>query len=132
MLSRIIAIAVALVACAWFALGLRQSTELNRATALLSGSGSLSRGQANRIRGLLDAAGTLNPDRQVEIMRGVLAEGQNQTRQALAIFERIVQAEPMNLSAWAYLTQAGLNNASVVRRAVAHIAELDPAQKSAR
>lgn len=132
MLGRVVTVAIALLACAWFAVGLRQSADLNRATALLSGAGSISRPQANRIAGLLDAAGTLNPDRQVEIMRGVLAIGENQSRRALGIFERVVQAEPMNLSAWAYLGEAGASNAGVVRRAVTHIAELDPPQKSAR
>ena len=66
---RAVLIAVAALACAWFALGIRQAIATDRATAIVYQSAPLTPAQAARAAGLLDDAATLNPDRTVDVLR---------------------------------------------------------------
>ncbi len=63
---------LALVCCAWFALGVRQSHDLAAANAIVSAQGKPTPAQARRVNSLLDSASTLNPDQQVNILRAGL------------------------------------------------------------
>lgn len=105
MSSRIAALAigcVAVLACAWYALGAVQAINTSRATALLSGR-PISPRRAAEVRSLLDTAGTLNPDQTVNLLRGQLAYAQGHVSQARRIFVSVTQAEPQNLQAWLQL-----------------------------
>jgi hypothetical protein len=119
---------LALAACAWFALGIEQARDTDRATAILSSSAPLSPATASHVRSLLATAGTLNPDLTIDLLRGRLALLQHDPSSAVAIFERATRREPQNLDAWVALAQATLHgtNAAVIERAAANIARLDP------
>lgn len=105
MRSRIAALAlacVAVLACAWFALGAVQAIDTSRATALLTGR-SIGPRRAAEIRSLLDTAGTLNPDQSVNLLRGRVASARGRIVQARQIFLSVARAEPQNLEAWLQL-----------------------------
>ena len=96
---------VALVVCAWFALGARQAVNTNRAAALI-GSGSLPASQARHADSLLSAASTLNPDLTPDILRGQLALQRGEHSTALTDLESVTRREPLNLAAWSALAYA--------------------------
>jgi hypothetical protein len=104
MLAARIAIAVvALVACAWFALGVRQAHDQARATSLINQPGTPSASETRQILQLLDRAATLNPDRSIDLLRAQAevrhGEGQIALRQMLGV----VRDEPLNVDAWIVL-----------------------------
>ncbi len=121
---------LAIVVCAWFALGIRQTRDTARATAIVSATQTPNAEQAARARSLLRSAGTLNPDRQLDVLRGQLALFRGENRSATRILEGVVHEEPQNVAAWVYLAQAAFN---VDRRefgvAAKRITELDPPQR---
>ncbi len=63
---------VAAVACAWFALGVRQAHDTDAATALVDGA-KLSASQARKADSLLKSAAALNPDREIDLLRAQVA-----------------------------------------------------------
>lgn len=123
---RIALVSCALVACAWFALGARQAVDTSRASAIVGGSGSLTAGQATRARSLLSAAGTLNPDSTVDLLRGEVAYLRGRRSDATGIFRDLVRREPMNIEGWVWLARAAFPNPVLINRAVQSIARLDP------
>jgi hypothetical protein len=102
--------AFALLACAWFALAARQAHEINAASALLSGGGALSAAQAREADALLSSAATLNPDRQVDVLRAQVALARGDQRRARSILEPVVRQEPDNLSAWVQYARASTHD----------------------
>jgi hypothetical protein len=99
-LPRVLVLAVALVACAWFAIGIRQTRDLNDATALIDHSRSLAPAPAHRGASLLHAAAQLNPDRMVDLERAQLALHEGDAPRARAIARAVTRAEPSNIDAW--------------------------------
>ena len=122
---RFAVISVAIVLCAWFALGATEAHDLSRATAIVRNSSSLSADQAAHVQALLSSASTLNPDRTVNLLRGIVAHDRGQRRRAIRILEQLTRDEPMNLDAWVYLAQAALGDNVLVQHAVAQIGVLD-------
>jgi hypothetical protein len=98
--------AFALVACAWFALGARQAHELSAATAIVTGGPTLTAAQARHADSLLSSAATLNPDRQVDVLRAQVALEQGDPGRARSILTPVVRQEPDNLSAWVQYARA--------------------------
>jgi predicted Zn-dependent protease len=124
---RISALVVAVAACAWFALGIVQSIDTTRATAIVSSSTPMTAQRAAHARSLLDSAGKLNPDRTVDILRGELASELNQPARAVALLESVTASEPQNADAWVTLARVALHHDTpALERAVARLAELDP------
>lgn len=115
---------VALVACAWYVIGIRQARDTADATGVIAAHGSAR--QLAHARSLLDSASFLNPDEQVQILRGRLAIEQGHTQQAQRILTSVTRAEPMNLEGWIWLTGAALGNPPLAHAALAHIYRLDP------
>jgi predicted Zn-dependent protease len=105
-IARVAAVVAALVVCAWFAVGIRQAVNTNRATALVGGGTRLTGPEVRRARSALDAAGSLNPDLGVELLRGQLAFDQHRWVAAERIFMSVTRREPMNLQAWTALAYA--------------------------
>jgi predicted Zn-dependent protease len=99
-LLRVAAGVIALVCCAWFALGARQAIDLSRATAIASQQRPLGPKQVRRARSLLDEAGTLNPDQQVNVVRAELAIDQGENSRARQILHAVIHREVNNLQAW--------------------------------
>jgi cytochrome c-type biogenesis protein CcmH/NrfG len=131
--ARLAVLAVALAACAWFALGAVQVHDQSRAAALIPDRNTLTETQANRIFHLLDRAGTLNPDRNIDILR---AETYLHTGDAAAAERemlRVVRAEPMNIEAWFLLEIASAPvDRATERLAIAKQRELAPPVPAAR
>jgi hypothetical protein len=119
---------LALLASAWFGLAWVQARDTARADALLSGSGQLSPAAQARVRSLLDSAGTLNPDRTVDLLRAQLATDQHQYAAAVRILDLITRSEPQNVLAWEQLAiVAGLtHNLHLIHVSGEHISQLVP------
>lgn len=116
---------LAIAACGWFALGIRQARDISRATALLSASARIDRSHAGRVSSLLDGASLLNPDRQVEMLRARLDDERGRHAQAERVLRGVVFAEPMNVAAWALVAQSATNGATL-QLAYARIEVLEP------
>jgi predicted Zn-dependent protease len=116
---------VALVVCAWFAVGVRQAHDLNQATSIVDQSNQPTKAQIAHAGSLLNAAGFLNPDSEVKLVRAELAIGDNQSAQGRRIVEGVVRDEPQNLEAW-YLLAQDAGGGNRLGRALAQITKLDP------
>lgn len=121
----------AVVACAWFALGVHQARDTNRASALIGGPAPLTVQQAQRAGSLLSSAATLNPDLTPEILRGQLALEQRQSARAVRILSSVTRREPLNLRAWSQLAYAAAEagDRRTLIRAARHISALYPKLK---
>jgi hypothetical protein len=117
---------VALTACAWFAISIRDTRDIDRATAILGARSHPSAAAARRVSSLLGDATLLNPDRQVELLRGQLALARGQTRAAQRIFLRVTQEEPENLLAWSWLGRTAHPGTRLKLVAFAHFELLAP------
>jgi len=128
MWSRIASAVLALVVCAWFALGVRQSQEVDQATNLvggLQGQQKLSAAQAAHARSLLSSAAVLNPDQQVNVLRARVALLRGQRASAVRILEQVVHQEPDYLEAW-YGLATSASSGSAVNMAIHQIGVLAP------
>jgi hypothetical protein len=113
MRTRLLTFAVgvlAVVAVAWFALGIRQAHDTTAAAAIVTGTSPLAPSQARHVSGLLHSAGELNPDTQVDVLRGELDLGQGERVAARRILERVTAQEPDNALAWEWLARASLGD----------------------
>ncbi|MGH2915454.1 MAG: hypothetical protein ACRDMX_10740 [Solirubrobacteraceae bacterium] len=96
---RALGVIAALLVCAWFALGTRQSLDTDAASAIVSQSGRLSAAQARRAADLLAAAGQLNPDRGLDLTRSQLAVREGDRARGRAIALAVARAEPQSIQA---------------------------------
>jgi predicted Zn-dependent protease len=120
-------LAIALVVAAWFGLGIRQAGDTRDAAAIVSRLEALSPAQSAHAADLLDAAGTLNPDRHVEVLRAELALHHRDVPRARRLLEGVVADEPENIEAWALLAEAlRRSDAAAARRAQAQVRRLAP------
>jgi hypothetical protein len=108
-LVRITALVCAVLVAAWFVVGARQAHDVASAEKIISGPAPVSAADAAHARSLLSSAAFLNPDAQVDILRGRLALARHDNAGALRILERVVHREPLNLAAWVATAQAALN-----------------------
>jgi hypothetical protein len=120
---------LAVAACAWFALAVRQSHELDQAENTIAAA-SPTAGQLRTAASQLRAASFLNPDRTVEVDRGRLELKQHRLGQARRILAGVVADEPQNLDAWIWFTGANLGRPAA-RLGTARIAALDPIDRRA-
>jgi hypothetical protein len=93
----------ALLVSAWFGLGWVQARDTGRASALVASGNRLSPGRAGQVRAWLRSAGTLNPDRQVDLLRARLAFDQGAYLAATRIVQSVTRSEPLNVFAWVQL-----------------------------
>ena len=125
--TRILAVAVALLACAWFALGIREGHDANQATQDLSNAGRLTPAQASHLSGLLDHAGVLNPDRAIDVLRARLQNHSGRNVAAIATLMRVVRDEPSDIDAWQLMALvAGQVNPALSHAALARVHALAP------
>jgi Tfp pilus assembly protein PilF len=125
-LASLLVCAVALVVCAWFALGARQSHDLNVATDIVSAPGSLAPGQARQAAALLDRAGQLNPDTSVDLARSQLALRQGDVARARALARNVTRSEPDNIQAWLTYATASAHDPAGFSLALRHLDQLAP------
>jgi predicted Zn-dependent protease len=124
--TRLAVSVLALAVAAWFALGAREAHELARVAGTTTQTNVL---MPSRARGALDqlsSAGTLNPDRHVDVLRATVLAESHQTQRAEMILERVVKAEPMNLEAWYALARIGGSDRALASLALRHILLLVP------
>jgi predicted Zn-dependent protease len=125
MVVRIVSVIVALVVAAWFALGIRETHELNTVTSILS-AGQLTPAQARHADDLLQSAGTLNPDHQVQLLRGEVALATGDLPAAQRIILHVAREEPDNIDAWAELARAAGSNHQLILLPFNNVARLSP------
>lgn len=97
---RLVLVAVAVSACAWFALAIRSNHDENSVTTLISAHNNLTSAQAAAARGTLSQARLLDPDERLNILRAQVDFHAGETRRALAVARGIVSREPDNVEAW--------------------------------
>jgi len=102
-ITRIALVAVAVLACAWFALGIRQVHDQQRAESLVNGHGKLTAAETARARRLLDGAAELNPGSEPDFLRAQLAFRAGDRAAARRVLQRVVRREPENINAWLLL-----------------------------
>lgn len=126
-MSRVALGLLALAACAWFALGLRQEAAVREARAVIAPLQRPAPADARRADTALDRAGTLNPDTGVDLLRAQLAMDQGRRVRARRILERVLAREPENIRAWAqFAFTVGPADRAAFRRARARIRALAP------
>jgi predicted Zn-dependent protease len=119
--------ALAVVACAWFVIGVIQSDNQSRATALINGGGTPTHAQTSQIEHWLDRAGTLNPDRNIDLLRAQAEVRADQSARALVLMKRVVRAEPSNADAWVVFGFAAQSQSpALARLAHAEVLKLAP------
>lgn len=119
-------IAVAVLSAAWFALGIRQASDVSTATSIVSGGAHLSPAEAGRARSLLGAAAVLNPDSNVNLLQAQLDRDQGDFRAARRTLDQVVAREPDNAEAWYGLALSARGSPSTWARAVRNVLRLDP------
>jgi predicted Zn-dependent protease len=126
-LVRLAAVALAMLVCAWFVVGIRQAHDTTQAQAILSGSRSLDATQARQASSLLDSAAVLNPDEEVQVLRGRVALSRGDKARALPILLAVTRAEPRSREAWLWLAQAAIGqNPALFSRALKTVFAIDP------
>lgn len=128
-MTRLVPIALAAFAAvvvAWFALGVRQAQDSDAANAILSANGRLTPAQARKAADLLRAAGFLNPDRQVDVLRAQLDLVRGNSAGARRILKRVVTTESSNLQAWIWLAKASVGDLRDFYAAAYRIRQLVP------
>ncbi len=119
---------LAALVCAWFVVGIRQTHDTAQAVAIVSSASALTAQQAAHVESLLSSAGTLNPDNQLELLRGRVALLQNQRARAISILQDLVRREPLNIEGWIWLAVAAGGRGTVYRQAIANVQRLDSAE----
>ncbi|MEO8967414.1 MAG: hypothetical protein ABI355_07430 [Solirubrobacteraceae bacterium] len=94
---------VAVIVCAWFALGAVQTRAQNHATDLIDSFSTPTQALTARVLGMLDTADTLNPDRNVDLLRAQALTRSGHPSAGLRVAQRVVAAEPLNINAWTVL-----------------------------
>ncbi len=121
--------ALGLLATAWFALGVYQSHAVSEARSIAAGAGRLTGAQARHADHLLRDAGTLNPDRTVDVLRAQVALARGDAAGSRRILSGVVAGEPENLDAWIALARASTANFRQRQIALLRILKLAPPAK---
>lgn len=126
-MARVALLLLALVACAWFALGVRQAVRTEGARAIVVHVPVPPPARLDRAAALLRDAGWLNPDAEVDLLRARLALDRRDLRGAARILAGVVRREPSNVEAWAGLALVARRyDARTYRRASAEVRRLAP------
>ena len=126
MLLRATLLVVALVACLWLGVGLRQARFQAEADKRVPAA-SVDRALVRHKRDLLDDARWLNPDTRPDISEAQLLLFIHRDREAVRLLEDVVRREPKNFEAWRGLAQATLRvDPERSREAVRRAVELNP------
>ena len=102
-ITRIVLVAISLLACAGFALGIRQVHDQQQAEPLVSGPGKLTAAKTARARRLLDGAAELNPDTEPDFLRAQLDFRTGERAAGRRLLLGVLRREPENINAWLLL-----------------------------
>jgi predicted Zn-dependent protease len=124
---RAVLITIAVAACAWFALAIRSSHEVDRVSSELALAAKITPAQAHSYDQALDQAATLDPDQTIETNRAEVALHAGNPGAALVIAQRVVKREPDNPYAWLLVrVLAARGHPALFRLAQLRIAQLVP------
>ena len=123
--ARAAILGLAVVACAWFAVGIRQAHDIDQATSIITGAKLPTPAQAEHAQSLLNSADWLYPGTEVDILKGRVAIEKGQRPLAERIERSVTQTEPMNLNGWVWLANS-YTSPKFSLPAVAHVLALDP------
>jgi hypothetical protein len=126
MVARAGAAVLAIVVCAWFALGVRAFRDQDAVIASLGDRGLLSAIQVRADRAALEDAATLNPDQGVILLRAQLDSRAGEARAALRLASQVSRHEPQNINAWLLIAVLAHRNSATYRSAAAHVRLLAP------
>jgi hypothetical protein len=124
--TSILCVAVALVVCAWFAIGAMQAIDTQRATAIVTRGATATAAQVREVRSLVRDARFLNPDRQPEVLLGQIEVERHHYAQARRVLEPVILSEPENLQAWLFLAETANRDHRLLRQALQHLHTLEP------
>lgn len=128
---RVALIALAVVTGTWFVLGIVQARDQNRANTLMIQPGTPSAAQTAQILHLLDGAGTLNPDREIDLMRAQAEQRGGDYAAAVRTEEEVARDEPQNAYAWLALSlTAQRRDPALARLANQRVRQLSPPVKA--
>lgn len=130
---RVALLGLALVACAWFALGIRSVHDSNQVTDLINAHNILTATQARQALATLADARTLDPDESLNIQRAQVEFHSGDVRGAAAILEAVVRREPRYAEAWLVLELLTRQiDPATNRLAQAQVRQLVPPARRAR
>lgn len=126
--ARIIAIAVALIICAGFVVGIRQDDGVAALDNLLSATSHLTHGQQRTAASELSEAKFANPGQEVNLLAVGVAFAEGRYAKARSIALAATRAEPDNVQAWSSLaaTELVLSDTPALFHARDEMARLDP------
>lgn len=125
--ARAVGAALALVVCAWCALGIVQASATDAARERAVHQRVYTRADITELDRLLDRAGTLNPDRQVDVLRADALFARRDVAGARRLLVGVVGSEPDNLLGWQTIAIAFARIDPVLaRRARANLRRLSP------
>jgi hypothetical protein len=126
--ARIITVAVALVICAGFVVGIRQDEGVAALTNLLSASSRLTNDQQRTAASELNEAKFAYPGQEVHLLAVGVAFHEGRYAEARSIALAATRAEPNNLEAWSSLaaTELVLSDSRALFHARDEMARLDP------
>ena len=125
-MTRAVAVAAALVVCAWFGLGAVQASSESRARERVAGPAVPSPADARRTADLIDRAGFLNPDAGVDVMRARLHLQTGDRAAARRVLLDVARREPDNVDAWTAIALAFPGDAALGGRAERELRRLSP------
>lgn len=125
-IARWILAALALVACAWFAFGIRQAIDTSRATAIANQSNHATAAQVHRVNSLAHDARVLNPDTQPDVLLGQTETEHGDFAAARGVLKQVTRSEPQNVTAWLWLTRASIGHTIQFYAASYHLHALEP------
>ena len=112
-----IGVVLALVVCAWFALGVRQAHDTSRANSIVSSDDGVSAAQAAHAASLLELGRHAQSGLAGRHAPGRAALAQNDRARAVRIVEDVTRREPMNVEAWLPLAETPVSPGDQARRA---------------
>jgi predicted Zn-dependent protease len=124
-IARVLCVLIAVVACAWFVLGIRQANDLSAAQSIVNSSSRPTPAQAARATSLLKRAGTLNPDASVQITQAQLLIEDSELSAARGVLAPVVAREPDNVQVWAVFARAAYGTEQA-QTAINALVKLDP------
>jgi predicted Zn-dependent protease len=124
--ARWICAALALVACAWFAFGIRQAIDTSRATAIANRGNHVTATQVHQVSSLAAGARLLNPDKQPDVLLGQTEFEHGDSAAARGVLEPVTRSEPQNVTAWLWLARASHGDAATFYEAALRVQQLEP------
>jgi hypothetical protein len=121
---------VAVVVCAWFALGARQAIDTSRARAIADRGSHATAGQERQVASLVHAARLLNPDKQPDVLLGQTEVEHGDFSRAVRVLKPVTRGEPQNIQGWIWLAHAAPDDPTLYNVAIFRAHELEPRQPS--